>query len=171
MSTNNPRTDPKPTSIYANNFGQGDRRSKASAAKQQLCESSVNIESIVVDLLLKPLVNRLIDMKDEIMNQENLYLFSDVRGLFGYIKEHHGGIFRKVLFSNMLEPLIKLKQDNQEREARLKAVGEKLSELEAMRRILMRQSEIEAAKTNKMRIVPVSLNFALSILVNSKFSC
>jgi hypothetical protein len=56
----------KPNSLYANNFGATERNRVHSQ------ENTVNIESVIVDLLLKPLVNRLIDMQDEIMNQENL---------------------------------------------------------------------------------------------------
>lgn len=123
MST---RAGDKPSSIYANNFGATDKN------KTQTQEATVNIESVMVDLLLKPIVNRLIDMKEEIMNQENLYLFSDLRSLFGYIKENHGGVFRKVLFSNMLEPLIKLKHENQERDIKLKVIDEQLEELELL---------------------------------------
>ncbi len=92
-------------------------------------------------------------MKDELMNQENLYLFSDVRSLFGYIKENHGGIFRKVVFSNMLEPLIKLKHENQERDSKLRVINEKLTELETIRRILIKQDE--TATNNKIRVIQV----------------
>lgn len=58
----------KPSSIYANNFGA---TGQAGVGSQ---ETTVNIESVIIDLVLKPLVNRLIDMQDEIMNQENLVI-------------------------------------------------------------------------------------------------
>ena len=35
-------------------------------------ESEFNIESVMVELILKPLIDRLIEMKTEITNQENL---------------------------------------------------------------------------------------------------
>lgn len=56
----------KPSSIYANNFGATEHNRVNSQ------ETTVNIESVIIDLILKPLVNRLIDMQEEIMNQENL---------------------------------------------------------------------------------------------------
>ena len=120
--------------LYANNFGSN---------RQSPQEATVNIESVIVELILKPIVNRLIEMKEEIMNQENLYLFSDIRSLFGYIKENHGGIFRKVAFANMLEPLIKLKNKQNEKQAKLVKLDEKLAELEHLRLQLIQMSEPE----------------------------
>lgn len=58
----------KPGSIYANNFGAADQARVGSQ------ETTVNVESVIIDLILKPFVNRLIDMQDEIMNQENLVI-------------------------------------------------------------------------------------------------
>jgi hypothetical protein len=38
-------------------------------------EAAINIESVMIDLIFKPLLNRLIAMKEEITNQENLVSF------------------------------------------------------------------------------------------------
>ena len=40
--------------------------------KNSIKESEFNIESAMVELVLKPLIDRLIEMKTEITNQENL---------------------------------------------------------------------------------------------------
>jgi hypothetical protein len=50
-----------------------------------------------------------------------------------YVKENHGGIFRKLAFSSMLEPFIKFNQDVSTRELKLKELDVRLSELDRCR--------------------------------------
>ena len=49
------------------------------------------------------------------------------------MKENHGGLFRKVAFASLLEPLVKLKQENQQRSLRLEQIDSKLTELKQLR--------------------------------------
>jgi len=46
-------------------------------------------------------------------------LYTDIRNLLSFVKENHGGTFRKIAFAALLEPLVKLKQENQQRLLRL----------------------------------------------------
>jgi hypothetical protein len=129
------------SSIYANNFGKD-------SLKNQDHEQMVNIESVMVDLMLKPLIKRLIGIQNEIMNQENLYLFSDIRMLLSYIKENHGGVFRKVLFSNMLEPLMKLKAKEQLKRQRLRQIDVYIEEVRQLKELAL---ENEAANKHHVK--------------------
>ena len=52
---------------YSNKFPNNLENSKK--------ESEFNIESVMVELVLKPLIDRLIELKAEITNQENLVKF------------------------------------------------------------------------------------------------
>jgi predicted RNase H-like nuclease len=49
------------------------------------------------------------------------------------MKENHGGIFRKVAFSCMLEPLIKLKHEETQRKLKLDKISKNLIELEKLK--------------------------------------
>ena len=77
-------------------------------------------------------------------------MFSDIRNLLSYIKENHGGIFRKVAFSSMLEPLIKLKAESQRRNLRLKQADEKLMELDRLRDHLAYISETFSTRSRTL---------------------
>ncbi len=46
-----------------------------------------------------------------------------------FIKENHGGIFRKIAFSSMLEPFIKIKQENHVKNLKLKKIDMKIIEI------------------------------------------
>jgi hypothetical protein len=49
--------------------------------------------------------------------------------LICFIKENHGGIFRKIAFSSMLEPFIKIKQENHVKNLKLKKIDMKIIEI------------------------------------------
>lgn len=51
----------------------------------------------------------------------------------GYIKENHGNVFRKVAFSSMIESYIKLNQEIQVKNLKLKEIDDKLSELDKLK--------------------------------------
>lgn len=52
--------------LYANNFGSN----SATEANNQ--EANVNIESLMIEFIVKPLIKRFIDLKFETVNQENV---------------------------------------------------------------------------------------------------
>ncbi len=53
-----------------------------------------------------------------------------------YIKENHGGVFRRVAFSSMLEPFMKLNQELNLKNMKLKEINQKLSELDMLKSLL-----------------------------------
>jgi hypothetical protein len=61
------------------------------------------------------------------------YLFSEIRNFLSYIKENHGGIFRKLAFSTMLESYIKLNQELTKKALKLKEIDERINELDKLR--------------------------------------
>jgi len=48
-------------------------------------------------------------MKEYLMSSENVALYGECRAFLTCIKENHGGIFRLVVFSSLLDPEKKLK--------------------------------------------------------------
>lgn len=60
-------------------------------------------------------------------------MFSEIRNFLSYIKENHGGIFRKLAFSAMLESYIKLNQDINKKSQKLKEIDERLNELNKLK--------------------------------------
>jgi protein unc-80 len=61
------------------------------------------IEGQIIACVFKVLVTRLIDSTKHLKAQENISLYCDVRQLMTYVKEAHGGIFRRVALSGILE--------------------------------------------------------------------
>ncbi|XP_025991095.1 protein unc-80 homolog isoform X7 [Solenopsis invicta] len=61
------------------------------------------IEGQIFACVFKVLVTRLIDSTKHLKAQENISLYCDVRQLMTYVKEAHGGIFRRVALSGILE--------------------------------------------------------------------
>lgn len=53
--------------------------------------------------VFKVLVTRLVDSAKQLKAQENIGLYCDVRQLMTYVKEAHGGIFRRVALSGILD--------------------------------------------------------------------
>ena len=56
--------------------------------------------------------------------------------MFCYIKENHGNIFRKVSFSNMLEPYVRLNQQKNAKQMKLKKLEKKLNEIKNYKNVL-----------------------------------
>ncbi|EFN65650.1 Uncharacterized protein KIAA1843 [Camponotus floridanus] len=61
------------------------------------------IEGQIMTYVFKVLVTRLVDSMKHLKTQENIGLYCDVRQLMTYIKEAHGGIFRRVALSGILD--------------------------------------------------------------------
>ncbi len=65
-------------------------------------------------------------MKEYLMSSENVALYGECRAFLTCIKENHGGIFRLVVFSSLLDPEKKLKalqQQQQEINTKTKTKG------------------------------------------------
>jgi hypothetical protein len=71
------------------------------------------------------------------------YLYSDVRNFLSYIKENHGGIFRKLAFSSMLESYIKLNQEVNTKNLKLRELDHRLAELEKYRSIMATLKDLQ----------------------------
>ncbi|XP_011346095.1 protein unc-80 homolog isoform X3 [Ooceraea biroi] len=64
---------------------------------------SRGIEGQIMACIFKVLVTRLMDFSKQLKSQENVNLYCDVRQLMTYVKEAHGGIFRRVALSGILD--------------------------------------------------------------------
>lgn len=64
---------------------------------------SRNIEGQIMRCVFKSLVTRFSKSSKELKSQENIALYSDVRQFVIYVKEAHGGIFRRVALSGILD--------------------------------------------------------------------
>lgn len=61
------------------------------------------IEGQIMACVFKALVSRLVGFAKQLKMQENVNLYCDVRQLMTYVKEAHGGIFRRVALSGILD--------------------------------------------------------------------
>ncbi|XP_066993860.2 protein unc-80 homolog [Anabrus simplex] len=77
---------------YATNFGAGLGGG-----------GSRGIEGQFIANVFKTLVTRFVKSLKELKAQENMALYCDVRQLMTYIKEAHGGVFRRVALSGLLD--------------------------------------------------------------------
>ncbi|XP_049834730.1 protein unc-80 homolog isoform X4 [Schistocerca gregaria] len=77
---------------YATNFGAG-----------LAGGGSRGVEGHVIASVFKALVTRLVNSHKDLKTQENLALYGDVRQLMTYIKEAHGGVFRRVVLSGLMD--------------------------------------------------------------------
>lgn len=73
---------------YATNFGGG---------------ANNNTEAQLIAAVFKSLVTRCVQSFKELKSQENMALYSDVRQLITYIKNAHGGTFRRVALSGSID--------------------------------------------------------------------
>lgn len=73
---------------YATNFGGGGHN---------------GTESQVISTVFKVLVSRCVQSFKELKCQENVALYSDVRQLITFIKNAHGGAFRRVVLSGAID--------------------------------------------------------------------
>ena len=88
---------------YSNNFGN-----------THLGIGPKGIDGFILNIIFKPFVTRLIMMKEYLMSSENVALYGECRAFLTCIKENHGGIFRLVVFSSLLDPEKKLKTIQQQ---------------------------------------------------------
>uniref|UniRef100_T1K5F1 Uncharacterized protein n=2 Tax=Tetranychus urticae TaxID=32264 RepID=T1K5F1_TETUR len=79
---------------YANNFGAGFKRLDVSG-----------VEGVIINCVFNSLITRLVGMEKELKAQENMSIYCDIRQLIGYIRDNHGGTFRQVALSGLLESL------------------------------------------------------------------
>ncbi len=92
------KADPHLRQTYSNNFGN-----------THLGVGPKGIDGFILNIIFKPFVTRLIMMKEYLMSSENVALYGECRAFLTCIKENHGGIFRLVVFSSLLDPEKKLK--------------------------------------------------------------
>jgi hypothetical protein len=97
------KTDGNLRQSYSNNFGN-----------THLGVGPKGIDGFILNIIFKPFVTRLIMMKEYLMSSENVALYGECRAFLTCIKENHGGIFRLVVFSSLLDPEKKLKSLRQQ---------------------------------------------------------
>lgn len=73
---------------YATNFGGG---------------ANNGTEAQVIAAVFKVLVSRCVQSFKELKCQENIALYSDVRQLITFIKNAHGGTFRRIALSGAID--------------------------------------------------------------------
>ncbi|XP_067205239.1 protein unc-80 homolog isoform X2 [Linepithema humile] len=103
--------DATTASAYATNFGActsgtggtSGNVSGVSAAYNTGGYGSRGIEGQIMGCVFKVLVTRLAGCMKQLKAQENIGLYCDVRQLMTYVKEAHGGIFRRVTLSGILD--------------------------------------------------------------------
>ncbi|XP_066582663.1 protein unc-80 homolog [Prorops nasuta] len=61
------------------------------------------IESQIMSCVFKCLVTRFVKSFKELKSQENISLYCDLRQFMTYVKEWHGGVFRRVALSGILD--------------------------------------------------------------------
>ncbi|KAK7491630.1 hypothetical protein BaRGS_00017083 [Batillaria attramentaria] len=98
-----------PRTGYANNFGHSVGG-----------EGYRGVEGVLIANLTKALISRCVGCTKELYNSDNISLFCDVRQLMAYIKEIHGGTYRRVALSGLLDSLQKLRREGVQREKELK---------------------------------------------------
>ncbi|XP_050693714.1 protein unc-80 homolog isoform X3 [Eriocheir sinensis] len=64
---------------------------------------SRGIEGQLVACVFKALVSRFVKANKELKNPENMAVYCDVRQLLGYIRDGHGGVFRRVALSGLID--------------------------------------------------------------------
>ena len=62
-------------------------------------------------------------MREYLMSSENVALYGECRAFLTCIKENHGGIFRLVVFSSLLDPEKKLKTLQQQQQQQQQQEG------------------------------------------------
>ncbi|KAG8197196.1 hypothetical protein JTE90_011351 [Oedothorax gibbosus] len=77
---------------YANNFGAGFGKTGGRDA-----------ESLVISSSFKAVVTRLVVVRKDLKSQENMALYRSIRQFMTYVREYHGGVFRRVALSGLLD--------------------------------------------------------------------
>lgn len=62
-----------------------------------------NIEGQIMGCVFKTLVSRFVKSLKELKSQENITIYCDIKQLMTYVKEAHGGVFRRVALSGILD--------------------------------------------------------------------
>lgn len=62
-----------------------------------------NIESQIMGCVFKSLVSRFVKSFKELKSQENMAIYCDIKQFMSYVKEAHGGVFRRVALSSILD--------------------------------------------------------------------
>lgn len=65
--------------------------------------ASRNIESQILGCVFKALVTRFVKCSKEIKSQDNLATYCDIKQFITYVKEAHGGVFRRAALSGILD--------------------------------------------------------------------
>ncbi|KAL3317969.1 Protein unc-80 [Cichlidogyrus casuarinus] len=76
---------------YGNNFGQ-----------TVTGEGTRGAEGIFVASILGPLLRRLVRCRRELVSQENLTLYTDIRQLLHYLREIHGNTYRRSMLCSLM---------------------------------------------------------------------
>jgi hypothetical protein len=86
------------------------------------------IDGIILNLIIKPLITRLNDMDKDLLHMKNTSVYNECRMFCLYVKECHGGIFRSLIFSALIDPQRKL-QVEREQDAHNQPAPNKVHEL------------------------------------------
>ncbi|KAK6194683.1 hypothetical protein SNE40_000272 [Patella caerulea] len=99
-----------PRNGYANNFGHSIGG-----------EGYRGVEGVLIANVFKHFVSRCVECVSELCGHENIGLFCDVRQFTSYVKEVHGGTYRRIALSGLLDSLQKLRRRKieKERESRM----------------------------------------------------
>ncbi|XP_014671826.1 PREDICTED: protein unc-80 homolog [Priapulus caudatus] len=87
---------------YSTNFGCG------------LKGAAKGVEGTVLACVLKVLVTRLCESSAELKSMENMALYCDVRQLITYVTAAHGGLFRRVALSGLLDAVDRSRKKKKE---------------------------------------------------------
>ena len=105
-SKKHPLIGPDGKTAYTNNFGAGFGKI-----------GPKGVEGVIMNQIFKSLVTRMVKMQKELKLQENLSIYCELRQLVNFIKDNHGGIFRKVALSALLDSQQKLLLETAKKEA------------------------------------------------------
>lgn len=89
------------TNSYATNFG-GSGAGGGGVGGSGAGTNSGS-EAQVVGAVFKSLISRCVQSFKELKCQENIALYSDVRQLITFVKNTHGGVFRRVALSGIID--------------------------------------------------------------------
>ncbi|XP_048774238.1 protein unc-80 homolog isoform X3 [Ostrea edulis] len=75
-------------------------------------------EGVLIANILKPFVSKCVENARELYGSDNICVFCDIRQFMAYVKEIHGGTFRRVELSGLLDSAMKLKKQEKESKVR-----------------------------------------------------
>ncbi|XP_052063828.1 protein unc-80 homolog [Mytilus californianus] len=107
------------------------------------------VEGVLITNILKPFISKCVENTRELYSSDNISMFCDIRQFIAYVKEIHGGTFRRVELSGLLDSLDKLKKKEKERE-------EKIKKVIPMRRTTSQTSESGDEKESSKNASPAS---------------